>query len=333
MRIIFMGTPAFAAEHLQALLDHPDRYEVAAVLTGPDKPQGRNRHVLPTPVKEIALAAAIPVLQPVTLAEKELLPRLVALRPDCIVVVAYGFILRKNILDIPRFGCINIHASLLPELRGASPIQSALLHGKTQTGVTSMRMDAGVDTGRILLQREIPIDPDDDCESLTRKLSRIGKACLLETLDSLTDTSGPPDGRLQDNRHATYAGKIRKEMACLDFNKSASALHNQVRALNAWPVCHVHLPGPGGAAYDLKVLRTEVVDTPVTTKPPPPGTVVLGNGATLAIQTGSQCLQLVTVQLPGKKPIPVRDFLNGHKIQEGCLAVSLPKGIIASHAE
>ena len=325
IRIIFMGTPEFAANHLSALLQHPDKYEISAVLTRPDKPKGRKRKRTPSPVKETAQEKGLKVLQPSSLKDEAILNQLRESKPDFFIVVAYGLILGDPVLQIPKYGCINIHASLLPELRGASPIQTALLQGKTWTGVTSMKMDSGIDTGNILLQNEVPIDPTDDTQSLTNKLSTTGKQCLLDTLERLKIVNYSWEGNAQKNEYASYAGKIKKELAYLDFNKSAKTLHNQVRALNTWPVCRIQLPDVSGTSYDLQILKTSVEAYPEqSTKKPPTGTIRMETNKTLAIHTGggNQLLNLLTVQLPGKKPMPVQAFLNGHKVLNGSLAVS-----------
>ena len=325
IRIIFMGTPEFAANHLDALLQYPNQYDVSAVLTRPDKPKGRKRQCVPSPVKETAQAKGLQVLQPSSLKEEAILNQLRELKPDFIIVVAYGLILSDAVLQIPKYGCINIHASLLPELRGASPIQTALLEGKTWTGVTSMKMDSGVDTGNILLQNEIPIDPADDYQSLTNKLSELGIQILLDTFERLRIVHYSWEGNAQHNDHASYAGKIKKELAYLDFNKSAKMLHNQVRALNTWPVCRLQIPGLSGKPYDLKVLKTSVEAIPnQNRKKSPPGTIQMDTKKSLAIHTGvgKELLNLLTVQLPGKKPMPIQAFLNGHKVLNESLAVS-----------
>ena len=231
MRIVFMGTPDFAVPCLRALID--DGNEIPAVFTQPDKPKGRGYAMTPPPVKVCALEHDIPVFQPNTLRDGEALGIMSELEPDMIVVVAYGKILPKEILELPRLGCVNVHASLLPEYRGAAPIQWAVLDGKKKTGVTAMLMDVGLDTGDMLMKAELEIGENETADELHDRLSELGAELIVRTVHSAQE------GRLvrekQDDSRSTYASMLTKEMSVIDFRRPASEVHNKVRGLNSWP--------------------------------------------------------------------------------------------------
>jgi len=249
LRIVFAGTPEFAAEHLKALLDSP--YEIVAVYTQPDRPAGRGQKLMPSPVKQLALEHGIVVLQPPTLRNAEAQAELAALKPDLLVVVAYGLILPQVVLDIPRLGCINSHASLLPRWRGAAPIQRAVEAGDSESGVTVMRMEAGLDTGPMLLKSVTPISAEDTGGTLHDRLAELGPPAVLQAIAGLA--AGTLDGEIQDDSLATYAHKLNKDEARIDWNRPAVELERLIRAFNPWPISHSTLSGEA-----LKVLAASV---------------------------------------------------------------------------
>lgn len=234
LRIVFAGTPEFAAAHLKALLDTP--HQIVAVYTQPDRPAGRGQKLMPSPVKQLAAENAIPVLQPPSLKDAAAQAELAALEPDLLVVVAYGLILPQAVLDIPRFGCINSHASLLPRWRGAAPIQRAVQAGDAESGVTVMQMEAGLDTGPMLLKVRTPITAEDTGGSLHDRLAELGPPAVIETIAGLA--SGTLMGEVQDDALANYAHKLNKDEARIDWSRPAIELERLIRAFNPWPICH-----------------------------------------------------------------------------------------------
>jgi len=289
MRIVFMGTPDFAVPCLERLL--ADGHEVAAVFCQPDRPQGRKMRLTPPPVKQAALAHALRVEQPEKLRKNaEVYALLRTLAPELIVVVAYGNILPKKMLEIPPHGCINVHASLLPKYRGAAPIQWAVLNGEPETGVTTMRMDAGVDTGDMLLQAKTPIPEDMAAGELHGVLGALGAEVLSDTLKLLGQ--GKLISRKQDDALATHAPMLSKELSPLDFSKPAQALHNQVRGLNPWPGATMAFEGRPLKVHKARVARQ--------------------GGSPLCVPCGDgQYLELLVVQAEGKKAIVADEFLRG----------------------
>ncbi|HSX71502.1 MAG TPA: methionyl-tRNA formyltransferase, partial [Pseudomonas sp.] len=249
MRIVFAGTPEFAAQHLQALLDAGK--QVVAVYTQPDRPAGRGQKLMPSPVKQLALQHAIPVYQPQTLRDPAAQAELDALQPDLMVVVAYGLILPQVVLDSPRLGCINSHASLLPRWRGAAPIQRAVQAGDAESGVTVMQMEAGLDTGPMLLKVSTAIGAEDTGGSLHDRLAALGSQAVVEAVSKLA--AGELRGEVQDDSLATYAHKLNKDEARLDWSRPAEELERLVRAFNPWPICHSTLNGE-----PLKVLAAQL---------------------------------------------------------------------------
>ena len=298
-----MGTPDFAVPCLQALLEAS--YDVVGVFTQPDKPKGRGHKVLPPPVKELALKQGIPVYQPVSLKTEESLAQLTGLAPDLIVVVAYGKILPKAVLELPRLGCINVHASLLPKYRGAGPIQWSVLNGETVTGVTTMYMAQGLDTGDMLLKQETPIGENETASELHDRLSAIGASVLLDTLRALKEGKLSP--QKQDDALATHAPMLSKELSLLDFHKPAQMVHNQFRGLSSWPCAATTLHGKR-----LKVYRSELAPG----KQAEPGTVVSGKQLVVACGDGG-AVHLTEVQFEGSKRMKSEDFLRGHRVEPG----------------
>ena len=305
LRIVFAGTPEFAAEHLKALLNSP--YQVVAVYTQPDRPAGRGQKLMPSPVKQLALQHEIAVYQPQTLRDPAAQAELAALKPDLLVVVAYGLILPQVVLDIPRLGCINSHASLLPRWRGAAPIQRAIQAGDAESGVTVMQMEAGLDTGPMLLKVSTPISADDTGGSLHDRLAELGPPAVLQAIDGLA--AGSLRGEVQDDSLATYAHKLNKDEALLDWSRPAVELERLIRAFNPWPICHSSLNGA-----PLKVLAAQLV-TEQGEGRGAPGEILAASkdGLTVACADGS--LRLTRLQLPGGKALNFADLFNSRREQ------------------
>jgi methionyl-tRNA formyltransferase len=305
LRIVFAGTPEFAAAHLKALLNNP--FEVVAVYTQPDRPAGRGQKLMPSPVKQLALQHQIAVYQPQTLRDPAAQAELAALKPDLLVVVAYGLILPQVVLDIPRLGCINSHASLLPRWRGAAPIQRAIQAGDAESGVTVMQMEAGLDTGPMLLKVSTPINADDTGGSLHDRLAELGPPAVLQAIDGLA--AGSLRGDVQDDSLATYAHKLNKDEALLDWSRPAVELERLIRAFNPWPICHSSLNGA-----PLKVLAAQLV-TEQGEGRGAPGEILAASkdGLTVACADGS--LRLTRLQLPGGKALNFADLFNSRREQ------------------
>lgn len=298
LNIIFAGTPDFAARHLQALIN--SHHNVIAVYTQPDRPAGRGKKLTASPVKELAVSHDIPVYQPGSLRKEPAQQELAALNADIMVVVAYGLILTKVVLDTPRLGCINVHGSILPRWRGAAPIQRALWAGDKETGVTIMQMDVGLDTGDMLLKTYLPIEDDDTSATLYEKLALQGPDALLQALEGLAN--GTLTAEKQDEALANYAEKLSKEEARLDWSKSATQLWQEVRAFNPWPVSYFEHQG-----NTIKVWQTQVSTTSSNAAP---GTIISASKKGIEVATGDGVLTLLSMQLPGKKPLSVADILN-----------------------
>ena len=305
LKVIFMGTPDFAVPSLAALLD---KTEVICVVTQPDRPKGRGHKLQPPPVKIFAEENNLRVIQPPKVKARAVVDELAALHPDLIVVVAFGQILSQKILDIPRFGCINVHASLLPRWRGASPIQSSVLEGDSETGVTIQQMGEGLDTGCILSQRSIPIEPSDTGGSLFDKLARLGASLATETVDDILKGRISPVP--QDEEKATYAKKIDKAMGRIDWTQSAVSIERQIRALDPWPSAYTYLDGKM-----LKVWKPVVGDAVGA----PCGTVCDVGKETITVACKEGSLIIKEVQIEGKKRMSVRDFLLGYRLSEGAV--------------
>ena len=307
MRILFMGTPDFALFSLRALVENGK--EIVGVVTQPDKPKGRGYTLTPPPVKVYALEQNIPVYQPATLRGEEFAALLDTLAPDLIVVAAYGKILPASVLDYPRYGCVNVHGSLLPEYRGAAPMQRAIIDGKRETGITTMMMDVGLDTGDMLLREVVAIEPNDNFETIHDKLGACGADVLLRTIEQIENgalTRTPQDGAL-----ATYAAKIEKSDCILDFTRTAEQIHDQVRGLSPMPLAFTYTPD----GKMLKVVATEVVSTEETGAVA--GTVTSVRDGRIVVACGKGSLALLSVLPEGKKRMSAADFINGRRIAVG----------------
>jgi methionyl-tRNA formyltransferase len=305
MNLVFAGTPEFAVPALRALVEAGHR--ILAVYTQPDRPAGRGRKLAQSPVKEFALAHGIAVRQPVTLkgeAEAEVLR---ALQADAMIVIAYGLLLPKSILAIPRHGCINVHASLLPRWRGAAPIQRAIEAGDAVTGVTIMQMEEGLDTGPMLATAETPIAATDTGASLHDRLSALGATLLVETLARLARGAVTPQS--QDGAHASYAAKLKKDEARLDWHQDAGTLARRVRAFNPWPVAHTTLDG--------QTLRLWLAGDEPGGDGRPPGTVLSADAGGIRVACGRGVLCITRLQAEGGKPLDAGAFLNGRPLAPG----------------
>lgn len=321
LKIVFMGTPDFAAYHLAELLKCPHHFDIKAVYTNPDKPKGRSKKPVPSSVKEFASDHPLEIIQVKNFRSPESLKQLASFHPDIIVVVAYGLILTQEVLNIPSYGAINIHASLLPSYRGPSPVHFALLNGETRTGVTSFVLDKGIDTGSILLQKETDIDSHDDFSSLSQKLMHLGAKCLIETLWRIKESRFAFKGSPQLSNPAQYAGKISKDSAILDFSRPSDILANQIRALNSWPVCSVSLPVKNKIT-GMKIYKANPLLKCPDCKSRKTGEINIIQNKAFHIKCKKGCLNLSEVQLQGKKRMVIADFLNGHKINSGILLKS-----------
>jgi methionyl-tRNA formyltransferase len=309
MKVAFAGTPEFAAVALRALLEA--RLRVGLVLTQPDRPAGRGRRLQPGAVKQAAMAAGLEVRQPRTLRQPEVGEALRRDPPDVLVVVAYGLILPPDILAIPRLGCINVHASLLPRWRGAAPIQRALLAGDDETGVTIMRMDSGLDTGPMLLRLSCPIAPGETAGTLHDRLAVLGARALVTTLARLSE--GPVAAVPQDDSLATYAPKIEKAEAELDWREPALQLERKVRAFNPWPVAATTIPPHGR----LRIWRSQLAPGGHGAGP---GVILRADANGIDVATGDGALRLLEVQRAGGRPLAAASFLNAHPVQAGSRA-------------
>lgn len=301
MDIVFAGTPDFAATALNALLK--TEHNITAVLSQPDRPSGRGRKPQASPVKQAALAAGIPVLQPLKLTEADQAP-LFEYPCDLMVVAAYGLIVPQSVLDWPKFGCINIHASLLPRWRGAAPIQRAILAGDQQTGITLMQMDAGLDTGAMLAKASTPIHTTDTAATLHDRLAEMGAQLLCAQLRNIEAGTLTPEA--QDNSLANYAHKLEKQEGLLDFQNSAQALAQQIRGLTPWPGCFTFL-GP----KRVKIMAASADNT--LTADQPPGTILKSTGKCISIATTQGTLQIHQLQLQGSRAMDAPAFLNGYQ--------------------
>jgi len=307
LRIVFMGTAEIACPSLLGL--NAAGFQVAAVVTQPDKPGGRHLQLHPSPVKQAALAGPFPVLQPLRARDEDFIAELRRLQPDLIVVAAYGQILPPAILGLPAHGCLNIHTSLLPKYRGASPIQTALLHDEAETGVTIMKMDAGLDTGPILAMKATPIGHEDNAETLHHRLAQIGAELIIQTIPGYV--AGTIRPQPQPAEGVSHAGKIKKHDGLLDWKLPARELWNRVRAFVPWPGAFTYLPGPAGPLM-LKIWQAEVVPVSGT-----PGQILRNDKSGLIVACGRDALNVAVVQLPGGRRLTAQQFAAGHVILPG----------------
>jgi len=306
MRVVFAGTPDFSVPVLQAILD--SGHAVVGVYSQPDRPAGRGRKLKPGPVKQLALQYGLPVFQPAGLRDAAEQQALARLEPDLMVVVAYGLLLPQTVLDIPRRGCVNLHASILPRWRGAAPIQRAILAGDRETGVSLMQMEAGLDSGPVLAEVRTPIAADETGGSLHDRLSQLAAGLLARHLDDLD--AGRLEPRPQDESRVTYAHKLDKREAAIDWAGDAVQLERQVRAFNPWPVAQAHYRGQA-----LRIWRARAVEGPEGRA----GTVVAFGPQGIDVACGHGCLRLLEVQLPGGKRLDAADFLNARSVDGAVL--------------
>ncbi len=304
-RLVFFGTPSFAVPSLQKLIQGPDK--VVAVVTQPDREKGRGRKVVPSPVKAFALQTGLSLLQPEKVKEVDFQEKLKTIGADLFVVAAYGQILPKTLLSYPKYGAVNVHASLLPQYRGSAPIAWAILNGEKKTGVTTMLMDEGMDTGEVLLQAEVPIREDETTESLHDRLASLGAQLLSETLEKMKRKEIHP--MPQDPSKATYAPMLKKEDGRIDWTKGAEEIGRQVRALRPWPGAYTEWEG-----QILKIYKGEVRKGKTRERA---GAVLWVSSDFVEVETGKDSYLLQEVQLEGKRRMSVRDFLSGHPISVG----------------
>ncbi len=319
MQIVFMGTPDYAAEALEALIRAG--HEITAVVTQPDKAKGRSSRLQAPPVKECALKHGIPVMQPRRIKTPEAMAELKRYPADVYIVAAFGQILSQEILDIPRFGSLNIHASLLPRYRGASPIQHAIINGETETGVTIMQMDAGIDTGDMLYKKSIPIADDDTYESLHDKLAVLGGEAIVETLPLLEAGSLVPEK--QDDSLSCYASLIDKKMGLIDFTGDAFEIDRRIRGMTPWPGAYTFYKGKQLKIWRAVPVTARGIETPAEEErmnqgaQAPAGTVAEVSKDCIKVACGKNLLQVYELQLEGRKRMSARDFLLGVKVQAG----------------
>lgn len=305
LRVVYAGTPDFAVAGLTELLN--SEHHVIAIYTQPDRPAGRGRKIKPGPVKQLALDHDIPVFQPLSLRDAEAQQQLAALKPDLMVVAAYGLILPEVVLNTPRLGCINIHASLLPRWRGAAPIQYSILAGDTESGVTIMQMDKGLDTGDMLLKANCPIDASDCAADLHDKLADLSGPLLLEAISQLAEGNVQPTA--QDDSLSTYAPKILKQDACINWNQSATEISLQVRAYNDWPIAYTQFGNERVRVWSAEPLGS---NTLAETKP---GTILDCQPGGILVACGNGTLNLKKIQFAGGKALSTRDILNASKVR------------------
>lgn len=305
MKIVFMGTPDIAVPCLQKIID--EKYEILGVVTQPDKPKGRGKKLGMSPVKELAIENNIPVYQPVKARDKEFIDKIKSLNPDVIVVVAFGQILPKEILEIPKLGCINVHVSLLPKYRGAAPINWVIINGEEKTGVTTMFMDEGLDTGDMILKTEVNLDENITAGELHDKMMNIGAETLKETLRLIEEGNAPRE--VQNHEEFSYAPIMNKSLGNIDFSKSAREIHNLVRGVNPWPSAYT--------TYNdviMKVWKTKVLDEKSTKDV---GTIIDVSKDGIKVSTIDNVLLIEEIQMPNKKRMLVGEYIKGNTIETG----------------
>ena len=306
MKIIFMGTPDFSVGTLEALIEAG--HEVCLVVTQPDKPKGRGKEMQPTPVKAAAMKHGIPVYQPKKIRDPECVEELRKYQADVMVVIAFGQILPKSILEMTPYGCINVHASLLPKYRGAAPIQWAIINGESVTGVTTMQMDEGLDTGDMIQKTEVEITPDETGESLHDKLAAAGAALCVETLKAVETHTATFEK--QGESPTAYARMLDKKLGNIDWSRSAKSIECLIRGLNPWPSAYTDWNGKVMKIWEAKVLDENTDATP--------GTIVKVEKDGFSVQTGDGLLKVLVLQIPGKKRMEADAFLRGYQIETGC---------------
>lgn len=306
MRVVFMGTPDFATGTLEEIVR--SGYEIVGVVTQPDKPKGRGKNLMPTPVKEVAVKYNLPVYQPKKVREPEVVELLRGLKPDVIVVAAFGQIISKEILEMPKYGCINVHASLLPAYRGAAPIQWAVINGDKESGVTIMQMDEGIDTGDMIEKVVVPIDKDETGGSLFEKLSQAGAELCVKVLTDLEDGKAVREKQPEEST-TPYAKMIDKKMGAIDWEKPAKEIEQLIRGLNPWPSAYTKLQGK-----TLKIWKAEVLEQDSKEAP---GQIAEVTKDSIAVQTGQGLLKVLELQLEGKKRMDTASFLRGYTLKEG----------------
>lgn len=302
MKIVFMGTPEFAVPCLQKIID--EGHEVVAVVTQPDKPKGRGKKLAMPPVKELALKYDIPVYQPLKAREESFVDTLKEMNPELIVVVAFGQILPKSILDIPKYGCVNVHASLLPRYRGAAPLNWVIINGEEKTGVTTMYMDEGLDTGDMILKSEIPLDDEITAGELHDKMMIDGAKVLKETIDLIEKGEAPREK--QSNEDTCYSPIMNKSLGNIDWKKSAIDIHNLVRGINPWPSAYTTYEG-----QTMKIWKTKVIDK---NSDKDPGTIISVDKEGINVSTSEGILRIKEIQMAGKKRMEVPEYIKGNNI-------------------
>lgn len=307
MKIVYMGTPDFAVEALEKLIEAG--HEITAVVTQPDRQKGRGKEVQYSPVKECALKHGITVFQPVKIKSPESVEQLKTYGADIFVAAAFGQILSAEILDMPRYGCVNIHASLLPKYRGAAPIQWAIIDGEEKTGITIMQMNEGLDTGDILTQREVLIGPEETGESLFQKLSGIGAELIVETLELIERKETVP--KAQDNELSSYARMLKKEDGRIDWSKSSEQVDRLIRGMNSWPSAYT--------VWNGKTIKIWKAAWNQSVHAYTPGTVVAVEKESISVACGEGVIRVLELQLEGKKRMAVKDFLLGYHVEQGMI--------------
>ncbi|MBY2477491.1 methionyl-tRNA formyltransferase [Clostridioides difficile] len=305
MKIVFMGTPDIAVPCLQKIID--EKYDILGVVTQPDKPKGRGKKLGMSPVKELAIENNIPVYQPIKARDEEFIETMKTLNPDVIVVVAFGQILPKDILEIPKFGCINVHVSLLPKYRGAAPINWVIINGEEKTGVTTMYMDEGLDTGDMILKTEVNLDDNITAGELHDKMMNIGAETLKETLKLIGEGTAPRE--VQNHEEFSYAPIMNKSLGNIDFSKNAMEIHNLVRGVNPWPSAYTTYNG-----VTMKIWKTKVLDEESTKDA---GTIIDVNKEGIKVSTKDKVLLIEEIQMPNKKRMLVGEYIKGNTIETG----------------
>ncbi|MBU3195577.1 methionyl-tRNA formyltransferase [Clostridium algidicarnis] len=309
MNIVFMGTPNFAVPSFQKIID---KYGVVAVFTQPDRPKGRGKKISMSPVKELALSYNIPVFQPEKVkGNEEVIKILKDLNPDFIIVVAYGQILPKEVLELPKYACINLHASLLPKYRGAAPINWAIINGEKESGNTTMLMDVGLDTGDILLTNKVDIDNEITAGELHDNLMSNGSDLLIETIESMY--KGGLKSIKQENMGNSYASMLNKDIAKINWNENSLNIHNLIRGLNPWPIAHTDYEGQRMKIYKSSVINKKSTKTP--------GTILNVSKEGIEVATKDSILRIEIIQFPNAKPLKVEEYINGHDIKEGLILI------------